>query len=485
MSVFHKINAYYIFFGLVFVVGFLARIYDINFNFDGDEVFSVKLASTVFTDVIAQSLADSPHPPLHNVLLFSWINIFGKSEAAARSLSIVFSALFLSTAFLFFRKFADKWISCSLVLILAVSPIFVFYGQQARPYSLIAFLSCLNLLMFSNVMDDARDRKALALWALSCALLLYAQYMGVLIVAAEMLVAFMYLRQGRAKVFVYGFAGCAAILPWMLAAMGSSVLVGADPLPHISWMQRPQGADLLWHFISVFGSSSLIQVRWLVLVMLGVGLAYAWKGVATRKLPAMHALLLIIGFGIPVFVFMVSVVGPKPVFATRQLLGSAFACIAMLGVCLTALRGPVAFGLIAFFLAWTVSGFPESLPHANARPPWKAMAGFIDGKYGERLVLAQEGWVQSPLEYYRASGPVRVLGEFSGIEDAAAFVCRSSRCSAIEEEQGEGRAVLVKTMPWGREESGLSLQLFEIRAGAAANASGTPPDIGAQKGVIQ
>ncbi len=481
MSSFYITNVYRLLFGFILLLGFGARIYDIHVNFEGDEVFSVKLASSVFTEVIAQSLADSPHPPLHNVLLSSWINIFGKSEIAARSLSIVFSVLFLSTAYFFIRRLAGKWISVFMVLILAVSPIFVFYGQQARPYSLVAFLSCLNLLLFSKIMEDARDRKALVMWASSCALLLYAQYMGVLIIAAEMLVAFMYLRQGRVKVIVYGFAGCALILPWMLAAMGSSLIVGGDPLPHISWLQPPQGADLLWHFISLFGPSSLIQVRWLVLVLFGVGLAYAWKALTTRKLPAMHTLLLIVGVGIPVFVFMVSVIGPKPVFVTRQLLGSVLACVAMLGICLATFRGPIALGLIAFFLIWTVSGFPESLPHANARPPWKAMAQFVDGKYGDRVVLAQEPWVQIPLEYYRSPGSVRVQDDLSGIEDVALFVCRGTRCSAIEESQSQGRVVLVKTMPWGREESGLRLQLFEIHGGSVEAASDIPQGIGAQK----
>lgn len=321
------------------------------------------------------------------------------------------------------------------------------------------------------------------MWALSCAVLLHAQYMGVLIIAAEMLVALLYLSQGRTKVLVYGFAGCAAILPWMLAAMGSSVFFGADPLPHISWMQRPEAADLLWHFTSLFGSSSVLQVRWLVLVMLGVGLVYSWRAVATRKLPAMHALLLLVGFAIPVFVFVVSVIGPKPVFATRQLLGPAFACIAMFGVCMATLRRPVALGITAFVLLWMAFGLPGSLPHGNARPPWKAMAGFIDGRYGSRLVLAQESWVQSPLEYYRASGPVRVQDDFSDIGDDALFVCRSSRCSAIDGALGAGRAVLVETMPWGREESGLKLHLFEVRA-STASASDIPPLVREQKELI-
>lgn len=68
---------------------------EINYNLEGDEILSVKLASKQFSEVIADSLRDTPHPPLHNLLLHLWIKAFGASEVSTRSLSIVLSGAFL------------------------------------------------------------------------------------------------------------------------------------------------------------------------------------------------------------------------------------------------------------------------------------------------------------------------------------------------------------------------------------------------------
>ena len=58
---------------LVVAVGLAVRIHKVHYNFDGDEIFSVELASKQFSQVILGSLQDRPHPPLHNILLHLWI----------------------------------------------------------------------------------------------------------------------------------------------------------------------------------------------------------------------------------------------------------------------------------------------------------------------------------------------------------------------------------------------------------------------------
>jgi hypothetical protein len=54
---------------IVVVVGLAARLHEIGYNLVGDEIFSVELESRNFAKVISGSLKDTPHPPLHNVLL--------------------------------------------------------------------------------------------------------------------------------------------------------------------------------------------------------------------------------------------------------------------------------------------------------------------------------------------------------------------------------------------------------------------------------
>src|SRR5258706_15384972 len=81
------------------VAGIAARVHQITYNFDGDELFSTQLASRPLREVIARSLQDRPHPPLYNILLHVWIGAFGASELSVRLLSVLLSVGFLLFAY--------------------------------------------------------------------------------------------------------------------------------------------------------------------------------------------------------------------------------------------------------------------------------------------------------------------------------------------------------------------------------------------------
>lgn len=80
---------------LIIFLGVFLRLYQISYSLDGDEIFSVQTATGSFSHVIEASIQDRPHPPLHNILLYLWINAFGNSEISVRLLSVLASAVFL------------------------------------------------------------------------------------------------------------------------------------------------------------------------------------------------------------------------------------------------------------------------------------------------------------------------------------------------------------------------------------------------------
>lgn len=449
----------------IVTVGLLARLYDINFNFDVDEIFSVKLAVKDFSDVISYSLKDRTHPPLHNVLLHFWLLFFGVSEIAARSLSVFVSVFFLIFSFLFLRKICDKWVAIGVLLIFAISPYFVFYGQQARPYALIALLSSANILFFLSLLDEPARRSYLVCWACSCALLLHTQYMGVFLIGSEMLVAWIFLPRHRWSVTAWGAAGCACVIPWVIAAMGASVAAGVDPIHHINWLQAPTLTTFLRFYASILGKTWwLLDHIWLVVVILVflVGMC-ARSCLKERKIPPGHVLFFLVGFVFPVAVFAVSVLGPKPLFIGRQLMGAAIAACAGLGICLTLYRRPLALGFLALVAVWILRAAPESYRLPGARPPWKEMAGFIDAAYGSRELLTVENWVRNSIEFYRQDGPVRKVSGLSELGDGALLLCRQSNCPDTDADALQVDFVEKKSLDWYGEFYGDRLLLFELR----------------------
>ena len=80
-------------YGMVAIVIILAavlRIYGLErTSFWYDEAFSWHLVSLPFLEMYQETLKDT-HPPLFNLLAWTWVQIFGDSEFALRLLSALF-----------------------------------------------------------------------------------------------------------------------------------------------------------------------------------------------------------------------------------------------------------------------------------------------------------------------------------------------------------------------------------------------------------
>jgi 4-amino-4-deoxy-L-arabinose transferase-like glycosyltransferase len=451
---------------VVVAVGLAARLHEIGYSLDGDEIFSVELVSNQFPDVISRALRDTPHPPLHYFLLYLWIKMLGPSEISIRALSILFSCGFLLTAYLLLRRFVAAWLALSVLTLMSLSPLLVLYGQQARPYALIAFLSTANLLAFMTVLKMPSKRTRVAIWAASCALLVYAQYLALLVVAFQIVFALFQFRSERLTIFAYGSLGSAVILPWLIAAMGSSISSHTDPLSQISWMRAPTPVSFVTFFISMFGVVPGLRARWLLPLIAVLTVIYGCHLVASRKLPADQLILLMVGVGVPTVVYAVSVWGPKNVFAERQLIGAAIAFLTTIGLCLSTLPRSVAVGFVMILLVWTAAALPKAFTH-HRTPPWRDIAAQIDRRYGSADIVAQEEFIRLPLAYYRKAGFVRLSRETKDYKkgDQLLFVCRPFECSDVESRVDGRNYVLLTTWNWGIFDNGESspIRLYEIK----------------------
>ncbi|GAB4541816.1 MAG: hypothetical protein Tsb0014_34010 [Pleurocapsa sp.] len=87
---------------------------------------------------VVNALRKSPeHAPLYFLIARFWLELWGDSITAIRSLSVVFSLLvFPCLYWLCWELFQDKTISWLGVMLMSVSPFYAAYAQEARPYSL-------------------------------------------------------------------------------------------------------------------------------------------------------------------------------------------------------------------------------------------------------------------------------------------------------------------------------------------------------------
>jgi len=435
----------------VIAIGIAARIWQVDYSFEGDEVFSVNIARQGIAEVITEALRDTPHPPLHLLLLHVWLKTFGVSEVSARALSVLFSAGFLIVSWALVRRILSPQWSIFPLAMLAIGPLFVYYGQQARPYALIAFLGAANLLALFRATDKPDDRKRLAAWGLSGAALVYTQYVGVPLIGLEIVLALVLLRVRGWKVAVVGALACISIAPWLLASMGGALFHRADPLPQIDWLAEPTVSDLVWYYVVQIGEVPYLQARW-SLGLLAIVLALFCFGLVRKKRISRDvAILLVIAFGFPLVVWAISVGGPKPIFVPRQLLVSCVAFILVLGNAVSTIWRPGGAAVAAAFVVWAGLALPSHVV-GSIVPPWREIAREIDQRLGNAPVITLEHWARIPLQFYRRAGDVLQRSVPADPTNANSWhlACRPFKCSLAEQPPAGVHTKLVQSWRWNR-----------------------------------
>ncbi len=125
------------------IISILLRLISLNQSLWLDEAISANVAKNfTYQNIVTQFSPHDFHPPLFYLTLKAWSSIFGFSEISLRSLSILFS---LITIFLVYKYFGF-WPS----LLLSINPLFLYYSQEARMYSMVTLFVFLSYLSFKK-----------------------------------------------------------------------------------------------------------------------------------------------------------------------------------------------------------------------------------------------------------------------------------------------------------------------------------------------
>lgn len=148
----------------------------------------------VLTDNVQSVTTIDNHPPLYFAILWLAVRVWGTSEFGLRFLSLISVVLMVPLLYRTGRLLAPRsgqgWAAAALG---ALSPIYLWYGQEARMYALFALLSLLSFYFFVGAFfcppeAGARGRPRLwtAAYILTAALFIFTHYLSVLVVAFEL-----------------------------------------------------------------------------------------------------------------------------------------------------------------------------------------------------------------------------------------------------------------------------------------------------------
>lgn len=257
-----------------------------------DEAISVGIASQPLGS-IPDLLRLDGSPPLYYMVLHTWTSLFGSSEAATHTLSLIFSLASVAAALwagwsLFGRR--TGWIFAALV---ALNPLLAYYSNETRMYTLVALLALLVTATFLHAFVFGR-RRYLPAFAILLTLVLYTHNWGIFLTvgtgAAALACAILGHDRRRAltdATLAFAATGL-AYLPWL------STLVYQRASKPNPWAQRATLLMVQDDIATLLGGREVV-------VALGVGSAAVLVGILRRP-SSRHALAVISMLAIPTVV---------------------------------------------------------------------------------------------------------------------------------------------------------------------------------------
>ncbi|MEZ4770494.1 MAG: glycosyltransferase family 39 protein [Caldilineales bacterium] len=176
----------------IVVVGFALRVYKL----DGqslwyDEAVTAQVTQQGIAE-LARWTADDIQPPLYYAVVAAWKEVAGQNEAALRWPSVFFGVLMIALGYALGRRLFGQTAGLLAAMLAAVHPLWVYYSQEARMYTLLTALGMLAGYALLRVLAAANSQngypKQRTFWwigfAVASIALLYTHYFAAFLLLA-------------------------------------------------------------------------------------------------------------------------------------------------------------------------------------------------------------------------------------------------------------------------------------------------------------
>jgi mannosyltransferase len=151
-----------------------------------DEATSANHARLGLSGLWTVLSSTDPNMGLYYVLLHFWVRVFGYSEAAVRSMTVVLAGWSVPVMVLLGKRLFGRATGLLAGLLLAISPFFVQYEQTARSYALVVLLVLTSSYFFVAELERPAPATRVA-YVLSSTLAVYAHYFAAYVLLVQLL----------------------------------------------------------------------------------------------------------------------------------------------------------------------------------------------------------------------------------------------------------------------------------------------------------
>jgi mannosyltransferase len=311
-----------------------------------DEAFSVYLTHFNYIE-IARYTATDVHPPFYYWVLKAWVDCFGSTEVAFRSLSVVFGMSAITFGFLLVKRLFGRRAAWLSLLLLVLSPMLIRYGQEARMYTLAATITLAATYVLTFAMQSNR-RRTWVLYGLLVSLGMWTHYFTAVVWLAHWVWRAVVVRQTGVRGAAYAKAffsknwiiahviAVGLFLPWV-----PFMVIQLTTIQSTGFWIPPISADTLTNYLSnvLFYLQHDEVLGWFALVLMvvctGLGVLGVKLYLSMNKVQRQNYLLIIAIAFIPVAILLLVSMPPlKSSFVERYLIPSAAGFAMFAGVTL-------------------------------------------------------------------------------------------------------------------------------------------------------
>lgn len=378
-----------------------------------DELFSLKFAEYDLPDLIREVASFDNHPPTYYILLHYWISLFGDSEASLRTPSAIFGLLSVYFTYKVGELLFNKRVAAIAGLLLAISEFSIYYSQEARMYSFLAFASVLSVYFLVKLLRH-QTRWSLVNYVWSSTLLVYTHLYGLFIIVAENIYVLTVIYALNSK------SVGIQIKPWLLAQLSIFLLslpwfgmlinrvlnIGNEGF----WVEIPTLNSVVTTFATFAGTFKGLAI-WILLMLFGMLWVFMIRSTFARKYineqsainEGRHIFLLSLVLFTPIVLpYLVSQIF-TPIYIVRCTIAGHFAFYLLVANGVRHIRWQnIRFAALTIILLLSLKTlFTQDYVHHSATE-FKEAVKYIDKNTTENdlVILCHHSHLDSPFKYY-------------------------------------------------------------------------------------
>lgn len=378
-----------------------------------DELFSLRFAGYDLPELIKEVATFDNHPPTYYILLHYWISLFGDSEASLRTPSAIFSSLSVFITYKVGELLFDKRVAAIAGLLLAASEFSIYYAQEARMYSFLAFAAVLSVYFLLKLLKQ-QTTWSLFNYVWSSTLLLYTHLYGIFIIVAEniyILTAIYAFNNKTTGIQIKHWVSAQILifllsLPWFGILINRVLNIGNEGF----WVETPAINSVLKTFAAYSGTSRGLVI-WISLMLLGMLCVFIIKTTFGRKFineqlapnEGRHIFLLSLLLFTPIVLPYIVSQFITPVYIIRCTIAGHFAFYLLVanGIMHIRLRSFRIAAMTIILLLSLKALISQGYVHHNA-PEFKKAVEYLDKNTAENdlVILCSHPHLDWPFKYY-------------------------------------------------------------------------------------